>query len=133
MQPVSWNEDMRVGVPALDEQHRQLLDMVGQVHDALAAGQNRDVVDPMLDQLIRRIQLHFGDEERHMHNIRYADFAAHRGEHEYLTRQVRDLRARLDSGPPSLAIDLMNFIATWLRNHIQVTDRQYALAPAGQR
>ena len=56
----------------------------------------------------------------------YADYQAHKAEHDELTKQVLDFQRRFQARSAGLSMELMAFLKNWLINHIQGSDKQYA-------
>lgn len=55
----------------------------------------------------------------------YPDLEVHRGEHRALIAQVTDFQAKLRAKTLMLSVDLLEFLTSWLKNHIQKTDKGY--------
>jgi len=123
---MTWTANLSVGVPDLDAQHKQLIGLVNELHDAMAKGLGKAVLQPLLDKLVRYTLTHFSAEERYMAQSGYGALPAHKAEHERLTHTVQDFKRRYDSGQTMLTVEVMTFLKDWLLSHIQGTDRQYA-------
>ena len=52
---------------------------------------------------------------------------SHRAEHEKLTKQVVDFQRDFRAGKIALSISLMNFLKTWLTEHIMGADKKYSI------
>jgi hemerythrin len=128
---ITWTENLSVHVPELDEQHKKLVQMLNQLHDAMQQGQGRDVLQRLLAQLVQYTATHFAAEEQLMQKANYSDFPQHKSEHDKLKSKVLDLKQRLESGESRLTVSVLQFLQNWLVNHIQGTDKKYApiLAP----
>ncbi len=122
---VAWNENLSVGIAQIDQQHRQLIDMINELHDAMCKGQGKNILKPLLARLFQYTQTHFTAEEALMQQAQYPKFAAHKAAHEKLVSQVRDLKQRFDAGEYLLSIDTMKFLQNWLTDHILGVDKQY--------
>ncbi len=122
----AWNDAYAVGVPEIDRQHEHLFACAGQLHSAMMAGQGREVLGPILAGLIAYTRAHFAAEERLMQQSRFASYAAHKAEHDALTRRVVRLQQEFDAGRVALSVEVMNFVKDWLARHIMGTDQQLA-------
>ena len=123
---MSWNDKMSVGVGVIDEDHKKLVSMVNNLYDGIQAGKGKDTVGPVLDGLIDYTKMHFAREEKFFAQTAYPDSAAHKKEHEALTKQVADVQAKFKAGATStLSLEVMNFLKNWLINHIQGSDKKY--------
>lgn len=121
-----WKEEYETGVKLFDDQHKNLVNMLNNLLDAMKAGKGKDVLDKVLTGLIEYTVYHFKAEEDNFKKYAYAqaltDF--HKKEHDNLTQQVVDFKKRFDGGE-MISIELMNFLKDWLINHILVTDKKY--------
>ena len=63
---IDWSESMSVGIPGIDEQHKKLVQMINELHEAMKARKAADVMGKILDELIRYTTTHFGFEEKLM-------------------------------------------------------------------
>jgi hemerythrin-like metal-binding protein len=46
--------------------------------------------------------------------------------HKNLTKQVVDLKAKIDAGSGVMAVEVMAFMKDWLTSHIMSEDKKYA-------
>lgn len=122
---MNWDDRLSVGVKALDEQHKVLVESVNKLHTAMLKGQARSVVGELLNTLAKYTVDHFATEEKLMISTQYPDLALHKLQHQELTRQVGEHVARFDKGDITLSVGLLNFLSDWLVNHIQGDDKKY--------
>ena len=123
---IQWNDRFSVGVPSLDRQHRQLIDIVNELHDAMTAGRGQDVIRTLLDRLSSYAKTHLETEEKMLQAYAYPGFAAHKAQHEAYLKRVRDLQAQSCQGRLTMTLTLMNFLKDWWSNHILHADMEYA-------
>ncbi len=119
---IKWDQSLSVGDPTIDADHKHLIDLFNQLHDAMSAGKGRDSMDGTLRELVRYTQEHFAREERAMERTRYPEMDAHKAEHRKLIEQVSGLMKEWEAGKSSVTIHTMQFLRDWLTNHIKVTD-----------
>lgn len=122
----SWKESYSVGVAAIDDQHKSLFKMVGELNDAMSKGRGKDVLDGILDRLIRYTATHFREEEAAMQRCGYPNLAAHKLEHQALTNQALGLQKNFRAGKLMMSVEIMTFLTNWLDKHITKVDMQYA-------
>lgn len=86
---LQWNDRYSVGNPAIDHEHRELIDMVNTLHAALRTGGG----DPeaFFGDLYRAATAHFALEEELMREHGYGEYAGHKQEHEALLDDIRDM------------------------------------------
>ncbi|MBI5886129.1 MAG: hemerythrin family protein [Deltaproteobacteria bacterium] len=121
----NWSDKYSVGVYMFDTQHKRLVDLINDLHDAMRAAKGREVLGDTLKGLLDYTRMHFADEERQMTTFSYPDYSAHKVEHERLVAKVVELKGKHDAGDNTITIETMNFLKDWLINHILVTDKKY--------
>ncbi len=123
---IEWSaERFSVHIAQFDDDHRQLIHLINDLHSAMKAGQARDILHTLLEKLGEYAQLHMRDEEVAMERHRYPALASHRAEHMEFADHVSELRRTLGMGDIAGTINLLDFLRAWLFNHMLGTDRLY--------
>ncbi len=122
---ITWDNSYSVGVALIDNQHKRLINIINELHDAMGAGKGKDVLGKVLHELIQYVNTHFKTEEEHMVKYHYPDYETHRYEHEKLTDEVKRFYDDFNSGKAVLSIQIMNFLRNWLMDHIVVKDKKF--------
>ncbi|MEW6117819.1 MAG: bacteriohemerythrin [Nitrospirota bacterium] len=122
---MTWSDALSVNIKEIDEQHKKLVGMINDLHDAMKVGKGTDVTGAILTGLVQYVATHFATEEKLMKAHSYPEFLKHKTEHENLTKQALELQKQFGEGKPVLTVELMNFLKNWLTNHIQGTDKKY--------
>ncbi len=122
---VTWNDTWLVGVQEVDAQHKHLVSLLNQLHEAMIQGHGKDVLGGILDSLVRYTQVHFAAEERMMEQSKYPDLVNHKREHEALTQKVLDFQKNFATGRVAMGIEVLQFLSSWLQGHIRGTDKKY--------
>lgn len=123
---VTWSESLRVDGGEIDEQHKQLVGMINELHDAMGAGRGTAILGDIVAGLINYTRIHFAAEERHFGATGYPDATAHKAQHAQFVATVDDFKRGFDEGRVMLSLDVMDFLSEWLIEHISVSDRAYA-------
>lgn len=121
-----WTDAYSVGIPQIDTQHKGLIRFINDLHAAMAAGQGKQVVGKILDDLVRYTEVHFAAEEEMLRQKKYSKLPTHHGVHTKLTAEVIELRDKYRANKVTLTLEVMQFLKNWLSNHIMVHDQQYA-------
>jgi hemerythrin len=121
-----WNGSYSVGVGSVDAQHQNLFGMCRELHNAMTAGQGKAALAKILDRLVQYTTVHFAHEERLMRLYDYPDLAAHKAQHEALTKQVLKFQEDFAAGRATMTVQLLQFLRGWLQNHIQGSDLKLA-------
>ena len=123
---MEWNEKLSVGIAQFDNEHKKLVGMVNNLFDAVQAGRGKEQLGPILDGLISYTKTHFANEEKYMTQHAFPEMAAHKAEHDALTKQVLDVEKKFRAGATAvLSMEVMNFLKNWLVKHIMGTDKHY--------
>lgn len=128
-----WDDALSVGNQHIDDDHKQLIELVASLNEAMRTGEGKVVVGKILDDLVSYTESHFQREEGFMRQINYVDYQSHKAEHERLVKEVKDLQARFNAGSITITVSVSNFLADWLRNHILGLDKKLANAIAASR
>jgi hemerythrin len=122
---VSWDESYSVKVQKFDEQHKKLIGIINQLHDAMRSGKGSQVQVDVLMSLATYTQAHFSEEERVMRLHNYPDFVTHKKAHDQLVAQVRNFQREAETDKTVITMGLMIFLKDWLLQHIQGVDFKY--------
>ncbi len=123
---IEWSNDLSVGIEEIDAQHKVLVDLLNEVHEAIQQGRTLEVTKSIIERLDEYTRVHFAVEESLMRILHYPDYERHKEEHDKLIEQLRELRAKLDSGKGAIGFDLALFLKGWLTKHIMEGDKRYA-------
>jgi hemerythrin len=119
-----WNSTLEVGVPAIDEQHKELFRRV----DILLDVGNTDRVPETLKFLGAYVVKHFRDEEGLHAKAKYPKAEMHKKMHVKFVSEFKDLKQQYDAVGEKLTV-LMNInrvVVDWLKGHIMVHDKEFA-------
>lgn len=121
---MQWSQMFSVGVTQFDNEHKKLVDLLNNLHDAMKAGKGNDVIGKTLDGLISYTATHFASEEKLMQQHNYPAFAKHKTEHISLTNQALQIQKDFHAGK-ALPSNLLQFLKDWLLKHIGNEDKLY--------
>ena len=127
-----WTENLSVGVKDLDDDHKQLIKMINQLHVAIqAVGKEGELDKEELEFVLHRLQnytiYHCDKEEVLFETTGYPDTDRHKQQHRQLVTRIADLTGRFhNSTDPKHGAEIMQFIYDWLTQHIYQTDKKYS-------
>jgi hemerythrin len=121
---IEWNCDFELGIPELDAQHKTLVDLANRLHAEIMKGSGRDEARRAISELFAYSATHFSDEEAYFQRFNFPSLERHSGEHASFTAQALDFEQRLASGDPAKADEILLFLKSWIRIHIQNDDRE---------
>jgi hemerythrin len=122
---LTWSDGYSVKVTQFDNEHRKLIDMINQLHDAMKVGKGNEVMAGVLNALIDYTRTHFFAEERLMKLHGYPAYERHKMEHNQLVMKVLDVQKELKEGKAPISQAVMAFLKEWLVTHIQGEDKKY--------
>jgi len=120
---IEWSDALSVGVPAMDQHHKRLVELINQLHGAMRSGRGRAAVGPALEELAKYTVYHFSAEEKLMHQHRCAGLPEQQEAHAKLVATVSEVRQKLAAGQQGLSIEVLTMLKDWLVNHIQRKDK----------
>jgi hemerythrin-like metal-binding protein len=123
---ITWSSKYSVGVEALDNQHKALINLLNEFHAASMRGEAKKVAGPLISKMVSLAKEHFSNEERMMESTKYPGLAEHRAIHQELTGKVGEFVSRHEKGDTTMYASLLYFMRDWLNNHMQTEDHKYA-------
>lgn len=122
--PTRWNADLETGIPSIDREHRELVEVVDHLTAAAAAGDEQAQVSHALDTFRAHTMQHFPSEEREMDAKAYPGLAKHADAHRRLTDLVVDLVVKQNNGQTVLYAEVEQ-LANALYRHILLDDKPF--------
>lgn len=122
---VEWKSLYETNVSEVDAQHKKLVGIVNELHDAMIIGKGKEVMANVFDELVSYTVYHFGTEEKYFDQYGYPEAELHKQQHKDLVEQVAELHKKFHSGEKVLTLDVMNFLRDWLHDHIVGSDKLF--------
>lgn len=119
-----WNDELNTGIEVIDNQHKQIIYFVNQLHDAGQTG-DREKIAEVISGLVDYTLFHFSFEESTMEEAGYEFSKPHKRVHEIFVRRVSEFRARFEAGE-DVTQELHTMLSRWLVNHIRYEDGAFA-------
>ena len=123
-----WSSEYSVNIPTIDEQHQELVNILNRLFIAVSKREGNKVIAGILDALMDYTQTHFTLEERLMREANYEDFVNHKQEHVKLMAQLDQLSKKYMLDEKPIYFEMLNFLRTWLKEHILGCDTRYSAA-----
>lgn len=121
---LQWNGTMSVQVERFDTEHKKLVDMLNNLHDAMLAGMGSAAIGVILNELVTYTATHFAAEESLLKQHAYPGLEAHKGEHLKLVTRALEIKKEYAEGK-ALPGNLLQFLKDWLMTHIMNEDKRY--------
>ncbi len=123
-----WSPDYSVNIRTIDNQHKELVNILNRLFVAVSRREGDKAIAGILDALTSYTQTHFALEERLMQQANYKDFDAHKAEHQKLLDQLDQLCKKHMLEEKPIYFEMLGFLKTWLKEHIQGVDTKYSAA-----
>ena len=123
---MSWQDSFSVNVKEIDDQHRNLIEMVNTLHDAMLANKGREAHMATIGSMANYAKIHFETEEKYMRRFDFPYLSSHKEEHDRFTDKALELKARAESNAFILTLEILAFLKEWLNDHILGTDAKYS-------
>jgi hemerythrin-like metal-binding protein len=120
-----WSDTYSVQIGIIDMQHKNLVKIINELHQAMIGGHGKDQLGKILSSLVTYTQAHFKTEEKLMESHGYPEYTIHKAEHDRLTRTVLDFQSKFQKNEVGLTIEVMEFLKDWLSKHIMGIDKKY--------
>jgi len=122
---VEWSNELSVGIEEIDAQHKVLVDLLNQIHEAIQQRHGAEITGEIIERLSEYTRIHFAVEESLMRILHYPEYERHKEEHDRLIEQLNGFRNKLESGKSSISFELAHFLKVWLTKHIMEADKRY--------
>lgn len=123
MRIFEWSAQHAVHVSWVDDEHRQVFRLCDDLQRAMMAGAATTEVQSIVESLVIHAAQHFSHEEREMCAAGYSLYAWHHSQHQTARSRTRLLERRIRRGDRDAVIELLNFLSTWLNDHVRLADR----------
>lgn len=122
---MEWDASFNTGIVEIDNQHRQLVDMLNRLNGAMAHGEGASVLGNIFDELKAYTISHFGTEEKLFDETGYPGAEQHKQIHANLLEKVIELESDFKSGRVTMSREILMLLKDWLQNHIKGVDMEY--------
>ena len=132
--PFAFTDAYKTGINLVDEEHRRLFEIIRQTHDLIQDELLFDKYDKIMNLLAELrdyTEFHFHDEEMLMERIQYPDLAIQKRAHAVFIEKLVEVDLsnldEMDNDQQSYLNDLIQFLLSWLCNHIMILDKKIAI------
>jgi hemerythrin len=122
--PFKWSNNLATGIEKVDQQHKQLIETVNSLLEAVKNGEPKDKVDETIEFLSDYVITHFKTEEEVMIKHQYPEYEKHKDIHENFVKDFKELLKKRNE--LSFTFKLQTKVGEWLINHIHNVDKKMA-------
>ena len=120
---VEWREEFCIGIASVDHEHRELIELLNDLHARLDGETGKDAVADFLGEVNAKISAHFALEEKIMRERDYDDYANHKADHERLLDAIRDIMDDYECGAYlNYSEALSTHLRDWFSEHFKTKD-----------
>ena len=125
-----WNKSFEIGIPAIDAQHRKLVDLINDLAAGITDGAQAPDVLALFCHLRDYAAVHFRDEELLMNAsaLSNAEKHLHRQEHLAFVNKAQEIASNPGLLQAEAAEQVLEFLTIWLISHILGSDKKVAAA-----
>ncbi|MBP8629351.1 MAG: hemerythrin family protein [Negativicutes bacterium] len=128
---IRWQDKYALGVVEIDEQHRKLFEIAGEIeallNDEFITDKYDDIV-AILGELKDYTIQHFKDEEEFMLSNKFPMFLTHKMMHNDFVEKIESIDlSKVDNEQNLYLKEILNFVGEWLVEHILVEDAKYSI------
>jgi hemerythrin len=124
---VEWTDDLSIGIPLIDEQHKSLIRRLNDVSKAIEAHEGEREIVKTLGFLADYAEFHFSAEEKHMKGNEYPGLEEQKTKHQEFMVTLKNMEQEFEEEGSTriLAESINTFLFNWLTSHIQGLDRKF--------
>jgi len=123
MTTLQWSDALALDVPAMDDTHREFVDLLAAVEQA----PDDERLLAAWNVLVEHTVQHFDQEDRWMRNTRFTSTNCHTTQHHVVLQVMREGAARGANGQMDLIRPLARELGLWFPQHAQSMDAALAL------
>ena len=125
MENILWDESLSVGNQRIDNQHKQLIQILNRLINSLYTDFDRVLFSEILSELLEYSRVHFRDEELLLEEKKYPKLADHHNEHRDFKLELAKICESILQGNTQVNLKLVEYLSNWYVNHICVSDQDY--------
>lgn len=119
-----WADDMVIDQGPIDEDHQNLVRLVNELHTATSAGRGHEVIEQVMNELIRYTKEHLDREEHIMATLQFPNLERHKQGHQQFATKLNALQAKYEAGSITIPSQLSTVLRDWLSLHIRRSDKE---------
>jgi len=119
---LKWKPAYSLAIPSVDLEHREMIGLINECYERMGGDFDAGTVEHFLGEIHAGISAHFALEEQLMRRSGYAEFEAHKEDHEELLDEIRDMMDRFVENPVSAIELLRERLSDWFGRHFATFD-----------
>lgn len=132
MPNIAWSDQLYIGNPKIDDEHKQLIRIANSLLRAMKEGRSKNDFAKILHDLREYTVFHFTNEEEFMRSVGYPDLNRHVDQHNQLKKKVKDFQYAIFHGEEVVHEQVRDLLKEWLVGHILECDLKIKAYVGGQ-
>ena len=126
---IDWEERYSLGIPHIDNQHMQLLDIVNDLHKAccVSDSQAMEQFRTALRDTAAYVKTHFSSEEQIMEKFAYPEISEHKKIHAEFAQEILGIAVSFEEGKKLVPNNFVRFLKDYILSHVAITDAKLAV------
>lgn len=127
---IVWSEKFEIGYKRIDDQHKELINIINDLHEAASNGdlsipEVKDRFKIILKRTVDYATYHFATEEKIMKAVHYQSFKEHISKHREFSSKVLEEVMKYTNGENIDMEDFIVYLRDWLFSHILGADKDF--------
>jgi hemerythrin-like metal-binding protein len=119
---IEWKKEFEVGVPDVDHEHQEIINLINNLHTAMS-GENATIsVMDFLGEIHAHVSAHFALEEKIMRTRKYDQYRDHKADHERLLDELRDIMDDFEENAYFSDQEFAAHVERWFIEHFKTKD-----------
>ena len=119
---IVWRDEFSVGVASVDQEHREMIELINELDNAMAQDADCITVISTLGEIYAKISAHFALEEKIMRDANYREFTSHKEDHERLLDSLLTIIDSVDDEGRYDRPELSSGLDRWFTDHFRTHD-----------
>ena len=122
MSLIAWRDEFLLGIPAVDHEHRELIELINELYSNYSAHGSKVSTMDFLGELYAKIAAHFALEEKIMLEKGYDQYQEHKAEHEKLLDEICDFMDDFENDRTFAEGVFKELLEAWFVSHFKNKD-----------
>ena len=126
---VSWSPAFSVGIKVIDDQHRELINLVNDLFSHITGDLDAEQAyfSKIIGPAVKQLKLHFNTEEIIMTHTNFPGYLEHKKTHDaFIFGAVERIKNYKTNKKNSLYL-FTSYLKDWVLEHIGIMDKQYSI------
>lgn len=126
MEILKWREMYETGIVSMDDQHKQLIQLVNKLYMILRDKEGVEDLDAILQEMSDYAEYHLRDEETLLETHGYAGLDTQKTSHQEYYEVMDQLLTEMETDKYQAAQKIYVFLRKWWIDHIVGEDKKYS-------